>query len=163
LKSRPTRHKTPGERFPEAGPTGKKIFILEANPLFRENLTRVLNQEKDLAVIGAASTADDVLKAIPLLAPDLVLADISLAGNGPQFVKDLRAMNRNMKVLIISANAKPSQADRLLRAGADGYILKHEDPDEVAVAIHDVLAGQIYVSEEVLTRPKRTSKGPTDS
>ena len=63
-----------------------------------------------------------------------------------------------MKVLVISANAEAAQADRVLRAGADGYILKQEDPEEFAAAIHDVLAGHIYVSDEVLAQPKRASK-----
>jgi DNA-binding NarL/FixJ family response regulator len=163
VKSRLSLQGTPGADSPKGGAPRKKIFIIEHDPIFRENLRIVLNQEQELTVIGEASALDDALKAIPRLDPDLVLADISSSRKGPELVKALRALNRKTRLLVISAHAEAVLADRVLRAGADGYILKHEDPEEVAGAIHDVLAGHIYVSEEVLTRPKKAPKRRTKS
>jgi len=160
MKSRPTGSKTPGHRSPQRSAQHKKLFIVENHPIFREELRRVLKQEKDLTVIGATFVAADALEAIARLDPDLVLVDISFPGrSGMQFIKELRKVNRQVKVLVISMRDEAAYADRVLRAGADGYIMKQEDPEEVASAIHDVLAGHIYISEAVLAnRPKGSSK-----
>jgi DNA-binding NarL/FixJ family response regulator len=132
-------------------PSPRKIFIVEDHPVFREGLVQIINGESDLAVCGEAEDAESALKAIPSLKPDLVLVDISLPGkSGLELIKDLRARNGGVKLLVLSMHDEALYADRVLRAGGDGYIMKQEDPEEVIHAIRDVLGGHIYVSEEVM-------------
>jgi DNA-binding NarL/FixJ family response regulator len=128
-----------------------RIFIVEDHPVFREGLVQLVNGENDLEVCGATDNAKRAFRDIGRLNPELALVDISLPGkNGLELIKELRAANRKAKLLVVSMHDEAIYADRVLRAGGDGYIMKEEDPQEIIHAIHDVLAGHIYVSEEVL-------------
>ena len=143
------------------GPTARRrVFIVEDHPVFREGLVQIINSEGDLTVCGEAGDAEQALKAIPGLKPDLVLVDITLPGkSGLELIKELRSRNRDVKLLVLSMHDEALYADRVLRAGGDGYIMKQEDPEEVVHAIRDVLGGHIYVSEEVVGgRSKAPSK-----
>jgi DNA-binding NarL/FixJ family response regulator len=144
----------------QPSPSPRKVFIVEDHPVFREGLVQVLKDEEDLTVCGEASDADQALRAIARLNLDLVLVDITLPGkSGLELIKELRARNRKVKLLVISMHDEALYADRVLRAGGDGYIMKQEDPDEIIHAIRDVLGGHTYVSEQVLTnRPKPSQK-----
>jgi DNA-binding NarL/FixJ family response regulator len=141
-----------------------RVFIVEDHPVFREGLVQIVNSEKDLTVCGSAGNAAQALRAIPSLKPDLVLVDITLPGkNGLQLVKELQSTNGKAKVLVVSMHDEALYADRVLRAGGDGYVMKQEDPEEIIHAIRDVLNGHIYVSEQILgnkqgTSPKRRSQ-----
>jgi DNA-binding NarL/FixJ family response regulator len=129
----------------------RKVFIVEDHPVFREGLVQVIDSEGDLIVCGEAEDAEHALEAIPGLKPDLVLVDISLPGkSGLELIKELRARNGGVKLLVLSMHDEALYADRVLRAGGDGYIMKQEDPEEVVHAIRDVLAGHIYVSDEIM-------------
>jgi DNA-binding NarL/FixJ family response regulator len=135
----------------ELSQTRKKVFIVEDHPLFREGLVQVINREHDLEICGQAGDAEAAFKEIIRQQPDLVLVDISLPGkNGLVLIKELRKVNQQIKLLVISMHDEALYANRVLRAGGDGYIMKQEDPEEVVDAIRDVLSGHIYVSEEVL-------------
>lgn len=139
-------------------PPLRKVFILEDHPVFREGLVQILNNERDLKVCGAAENAEAALRAVPKLKPDLILVDIGLTGkSGLEFIKEIRAVNRSVKLLVVSMHDEALYADRVLRAGGDGYIMKQENPEELVHAIRDVLAGHIYVSEEVLTSGRKGS------
>jgi DNA-binding NarL/FixJ family response regulator len=136
----------------------RKVFIVEDHPVFREGLVQIINSEGDLTVCGEAANAEQALEAIPNLKPDLVLVDISLPGkSGLELIKDLRARNGGVKLLVLSMHDEALYADRVLRAGGDGYIMKQEDPEEVVDAIRDVLSGHIYVSDEIMAGG---AKGP---
>jgi DNA-binding NarL/FixJ family response regulator len=129
----------------------RKIYIVEDHPTFREGLTQILNSAGDLTVCGMAATADQALPAIARAKPDLVLVDISLPGrSGLELIKEVRSVDRSVKLLVISMHDEAIYAARVLRSGGDGYIMKQEDPEEIIYAIHDVLSGHIYVSEEVM-------------
>jgi DNA-binding NarL/FixJ family response regulator len=131
--------------------TCKKVFIVEDHPVFREGMVQILNAEKGLAVCGEAGDADEALRAVPGLKPDLVLVDLTIPGkSGLELIKELRASRCLAKVLVISMHDEALYADRVLRAGGDGYIMKQEDPEEIVCAVQDVLAGRIYVSEAVI-------------
>ncbi len=139
----------------------KKVYVLEDHPVYREGLLEVVNREQDLRVCGEADNAEDALSEVERLKPDLVLVDISLPGkSGLDFIKELRLVNRKIKVLVVSMHDEAIYADRVLRAGGDGYIMKQEDPEEIVHAIRDVLGGHIYVSEQVLASG---AKGPVKS
>ena len=138
----------------------RKVFIVEDHPVFRQGLAHIVNSEADLTVCGQAGDAEQALRDIVRLKPNLVLVDISLPGkSGLELIKELRARNGGLKLLVVSMHDEALYADRVLRAGGDGYIMKQEDPAEIIDAIRDVLAGHIYVSEEVLAgRPKVSPK-----
>jgi DNA-binding NarL/FixJ family response regulator len=139
----------------ESAPQRHKIFILEEHPAFRKSLTQFLNDTEDLTVCGTAGAVDQALPAIARTKPDLVLADINLLGkSGLQLIKKLRAADRSAKLLVISMLNEAPLAARVLQSGGDGYIMKLEDPVEIIYAIHDVLEGHIYVSEEVMESPQ---------
>jgi DNA-binding NarL/FixJ family response regulator len=130
----------------------KKIFLVEDHPVFREGLVQILNSEEDLQVCGTADNANQALRRIARLKPDLVLIDIGLPDkSGLELIKELRMVDRKIKLLVVSMHDEALYADRVLRAGGDGYIMKQEDPEEIVHAIRDILGGHIYVSEEVLT------------
>ncbi|MEI7940975.1 MAG: response regulator transcription factor [Verrucomicrobiota bacterium] len=136
----------------------RKVFIVEDHPVFREGLAQIINGEGDLTVCGEAGDAEHALAVIPGLKPDLVLLDITLPGkSGLELIKELRALNMSVKLLVLSMHDEALYADRVLRAGGDGYIMKGEDPEEVVHAIRDVLGGHIYVSEQVLARGKEAA------
>lgn len=139
-----------------------RIFMVEDHPTFREGLAQILNGEKDLTVCGEAATAREALQRIDQLKPDLVLVDITLPGtSGLELIKKLRTTNRTVKILVLSMHDEALYVNRVLRAGGDGYIMKQESPEEIVSAIRDVLAGHIYVSEEVLANNPKFSTQPS--
>ncbi len=149
------------EETPSRGGEHKSVFIVEDHPVFREGLVHLLEGEKGLKLCGAAGDAFAARRDIERLKPDLVLLDISLPGkSGLELLKELRAVARQPKVLVISMHDEAVYANRVLRLGADGYIMKKEDPEEIVQAIRDVLSGHIYVSENVLSGPDTAGKSP---
>jgi DNA-binding NarL/FixJ family response regulator len=136
----------------------RKIFLVEDHPIFRQGLAQNLNAEKDLIVCGEAGTAEAALPAVLRLQPDLVVVDITLPGkSGLELIKELRARDTKVKLLVLSMHDEAVFANRVLRAGADGYIMKQEDSEVIVHAIRDVLGGHIYLSEEVLGDTSRAS------
>jgi len=155
MKSRPSgaRKRDPrprGTKREERGSiTASRVFIVEDHPVFRAALVQVIGGEKDLAVCGVASDADGAFDAIGRARPDLVLADIGLPGRGGlELVKDLRAVDRRIKLLVVSMHDAALYADRALQAGANGYVQKQQASEELIQAMRDVLGGQSYVSED---------------
>jgi len=131
----------------------KKIFIVDDHPVFREGLVGLVKREPGWNVCGEADTAPEALAGIERLQPDLVLADIGLPGrNGLELVKDLRAACPEMAVLVISMHDETLYAERVLRAGGRGYIMKQEGPEKMLLAIRQVLNGQIYLSGKMSVR-----------
>ncbi len=139
---------------------GKKIYIVGDHPASCEVLRRILNKAKDLMVCGMASAADQVLPAIARIKPQLVLLNFDFPGQGVRkLIKAIRMLDRSVKLLLISAHGEARDAGKVLRCGGDGYMVKPEDPDEIVGAIHDVLEGHIYVSEEVMeSNPRAQAK-----
>jgi DNA-binding NarL/FixJ family response regulator len=129
----------------------KKVFVVEDHPVYAEGLVEILKSEPGLAVCGQVGSAEDALRDIPGLKPDLVLVDITLPGmSGLELIKRLRPKHPKIKLLVISMREEQLYAARVLRAGGDGYVMKQQDPREIIDAIRDVLAGHIYVSDEVM-------------
>jgi DNA-binding NarL/FixJ family response regulator len=130
-----------------------RIFLVEDHPVFRDGLAKLLNAEPDLSVCGEAGDAKAGLKGIRQLKPDLAVVDLGLPGkSGLELIKEIRAAKLSVKILVVSMFDEALYAQRVLRAGGDGYIMKQEDPQEIIAAIRDVIGGHIYVSEDVFAR-----------
>jgi len=131
----------------------KQIFIVDDHPVFREGLVGLVKREPDLAVCGEADNAPQALAGIEQLNPDLVLLDIGLPGkSGLELTKDLRALLPAIAVLVISMHDETLYAERVLRAGGRGYIMKQEGPEKILQAIRHVLDGEISVSGKMSGR-----------
>lgn len=151
--------KTSGKRSAGSAASVAKVFIVEDHPVFRQGLAQMLEGEEDLSVCGFAQDAEAALPAILQVMPDIILLDLALPGkSGLELIKELRSQDTNIKILVISMHDEALYADRVLRAGGDGYVMKQEAPDEIVHAIRDVLAGRLHVSEAVLAAPKKASK-----
>jgi DNA-binding NarL/FixJ family response regulator len=126
------------------------VFIVDDHPITRYGLTQLLNREPDLQVCGDAATASQALAAIKAARPDLVLADITMPGkSGLEFIKDLRVQHPGVPVLVMSMHDENIYAERVLRAGGRGYIMKSEGGEKLLEAIRTVLQGQVYVSKSI--------------
>ena len=131
----------------------KRIFIVDDHPMMREGLRLIISNEPDLEVCGEAEDAPAALQAMEKLLPDLALVDITLrSGNGLELIKDLHCLAPGVPVLIISMHDELLYAERVLRAGGRGYIMKQEGGKKLMLAIRQVLSGRTYVSEQISAR-----------
>ena len=135
-------------RPPEAGK--RRIFVVDDHPIVRQGLAQLIGNEVDLVVCGQGEDAYQALRAIRQARPDLALVDISLKeSDGIELLKELRGAAPELPVLILSMHDESLYAERALRAGARGYIMKQEAPQTLLSAIRKVLAGDVYVSEKM--------------
>src|SRR6266436_5301135 len=127
-----------------------RVLIVDDHPMTRAGLVHVINHQEDLCVCSEVENAAKALDALDACKPDLVLADITLPDkSGLELIKDIKALRPGLPVLIISMHDESLYAERVLRAGARGYITKHEGGEKLMQAIRHVLSGQIYVSEKM--------------
>jgi len=134
-------------------PSRTKVFLCDDHPLVREWLTQLIQRESDLTVCGEAEDVQEAVTKIEACKPDIVIADISLkTTHGLELVKDLQSRMPSLPVLVLSMHDESLYAERVLRAGAKGYITKQEATKKILFAIRQVLSGQIYVSEKMATR-----------
>ncbi len=128
----------------------KNVLLVDDHPIVRQGLTLLINQESDLTVCGEAEEMYAALNAIKTCKPDIMVVDISLNGpDGLELLKNIRAQQPHLPVLILSMHDEAIYAERALRAGANGYIMKQEATDKVLVALRRILSGEIYVSERI--------------
>jgi len=128
----------------------KRILVVDDHPMMRQGLAQLINNEPDLTVCCEADNAGQALDLASNNKLDLVLADISLPGrNGLELIKDILALRPAMPILVVSMHDESLYAERVLRAGARGYIMKQEGGKKLMGAIRQVLSGQIYVSEKM--------------
>src|SRR5690606_31085358 len=127
-----------------------KMFVVDDHPLIRQGLAQLINREPDMYVCGEAEDAPRALKGIAARHPDLVIVDISLQGNnGIELTKSIKALYKGLRILVLSMHDENIYAQRVLRAGANAYVMKQESPERVIEAIRRTLNGDIYVSEKV--------------
>ncbi|MEO8578148.1 MAG: response regulator transcription factor [Gemmatimonadales bacterium] len=127
-----------------------RVFLVDDHPIVRQGLTLLINQEPELMVCGVAEEAESVPASIAALAPDVLVLDISLRGpDGLELLKTIRAVDQTLPILVLSMHDETIYAERALRAGANGYIMKQEATEKVLVAIRRILRGEIYVSERI--------------
>ena len=130
-----------------------KILIVDDHPIVRRGLKELINHEKDLVVSGQAEDAHQAMGAIRAQKPDMAIVDISLKGtSGLELIKNIRIQYPSLPVLTLSMHAEFLYAERALRAGAKGYIMKQQATEDLIVAIRKVLAGHVYISDTVATK-----------
>jgi len=133
--------------------TKRKVFVVDDHPIVREGLTLLINREADLAVCGVAEETHSALRTIEVLKPDILIVDISLNGpDGLDLLKTIRTKDPDLPVLILSMHDESIYAERVLRAGANGYIMKQEATERVLVALRRILNREIYVSDRVANK-----------
>jgi DNA-binding NarL/FixJ family response regulator len=130
-----------------AAPPRKRVFIVDDHPVVRQGLAQLINGESDLTVVGQGEDAYTALKAMRAAQPDVALLDISLKdADGLELLKELKSQGATFPVLMLSMHDETLYAERALRAGARGYVMKQEAPDVLLGALRKVLAGEIYLS-----------------
>jgi DNA-binding NarL/FixJ family response regulator len=131
----------------------KQLLIVDDHPMMRTGLAQLIDNEPDLKVCAEADNAGQALDAVVRRQFDLILLDISLPDkNGLELIKDILVLKPELPVLVVSMHDEALYAERVLRAGARGYIMKQEGGKKFLQAIRRVLAGQIYVSEKMSSR-----------
>ena len=131
-------------------PRKHRVFLVDDHPVVRQGLTLLINQEPDLTVCGVAEEAESVPASLASLAPDVLVLDISLRGrDGIDVLKTIRAAGHTLPVLMLSMHDETIYAERALRAGANGYIMKQEATEKVLVAIRRIISHEVYVSERI--------------
>ena len=139
---------TSRRRSPSIGLRKARILLVDDHPTMREGLARVIDDTDDLIVSGQAENIHSALELIETTQPDLAILDVTLRReNGLELIKDLKIRHPKLIVLVHSMHDEQVYAQRSLRAGARGYLMKHEPPAQLLHAIRHVLAGEIYLSE----------------
>jgi DNA-binding NarL/FixJ family response regulator len=135
----------------------RKVLIVDDHPIVRQGLRLMINEEQDLVVCGEAQSEREARSAIREHEPDVVIVDISLAqGDGLELVRDVHAHHAGLPMLVLSMHDELIYAERLLAAGASGYIMKQAASDQLLVALRRVLAGGTYLSETLAQSLERS-------
>ena len=134
-------------------PDKAQIILVDDHPIVRQGLAELINHEADLVV---CSQAEDALQAMELVKesePDIIIVDISLKEtSGLELVKDIRVRYPQLPILVLSMHDESLYAERSLRAGAKGYIMKQEATERVITAIRKVLMGELYISDRMTAK-----------
>jgi len=126
------------------------IMIVDDHPIIREGISKIINQQPDLDVRSEASSAREAMTKLREAIPDLAIIDVSLKNTtGIELIEEIKSTFSDFPILVLSMHSESLYAERALRAGARGYIMKHEPAEEVIKAIRQVLGGKIYLSQEM--------------
>ena len=134
----------------KSAPAKRRILLVDDHVIVRDGLAQLIAREEDLTVAGEASSAEEALETVTKCKPDLAVVDISLGGaNGLELIKNLGALDEKLRILVLSMHDESYYAERALRAGAHGYVMKRAGRDQILRAIRTVLNGEIFVSEQI--------------
>ena len=146
-----------------SGREKQRVLIVDDHSVLREGLTMVINQESDLLVCGEAADALEGIRAVAASQPDVVILDLSLtSGSGLEFIKDIKVQYPDLRILVLSLHDEALYAERVLRAGARGYIMKRASTAELLVALRKVLRGDVYLSERMASLIVTQTVGNSD-
>lgn len=133
-------------------PKRARILVVEDHPLVRERLADIINQESDLSVCGEAEDQPQALQAIKTAHPDLAIIDLNLKNSdGLELIEEVHSRWPQLLMLVVSMHDESLYAERVIQAGARGYITKQEAARDVLLAIHRVLDGDIYLTYRIVT------------
>lgn len=136
------------------------VIIIDDHPLFSRGLSQLIETQEDFKVIGLAKDRNDALSLLDKVTPDLAIVDLNLGQeDGLELIKDIIVMHPQIKILVLSMHDERFYAERAIKAGAKGYIMKAEAESQVINAIQTVYGGDIYLSENEKQRLKAVSKG----
>ena len=159
----------PNPKNKSATPSKHRILIVDDHPIFSMGMTELINQEAALTVCGSSDDLATARRAIEQLKPDLIILDISLkTGNGIDLIEEMTYRGSALPILVLSMHDETIWAERCIRAGAKGYLMKQEAPESVVAAIENILAGRLHVSERIMGRvlsllkqqPEKSSVSP---
>ena len=126
----------------------RRVMVVDDHPIVRQGLTQLINQEKDIEVCCEAESLPDALETVGACNPDIAIVDIALGqSNGVRLIELMSQQHPNIPVLALSMHDESLYAERCLKAGAKGYIMKKEAPENVIVALKKILKGEIYISD----------------
>jgi DNA-binding NarL/FixJ family response regulator len=129
-----------------------KLLVVDDHPFFRQGVVDWINRQPDLTCCAEAESASGALDAARKCKPDMALLDLRLGpDDGLELIKILRAEQPDLRILVISQNEEMLFAERSLRAGANGYLMKEEGPAEIRLAIAEILKGELFVSRRMAT------------
>ncbi len=137
-----------------------RILIVDDHPIMRRGLAELINLEKDLMVCGEADSAQAALEFIKVHKPQVALVDLSLKNeSGLELIKDIKARFPEVLMLVVSMHDEGFYAERALRAGAKGYVMKQQATEQVLVAIRRILTGEVYLSDAMSSKILRNFTG----
>ena len=140
------------------------VIIIDDHPLFSRGLSQLIETQKDYKVIGMAKNRNEALSLLDTTKPDLAIVDLNLGQeDGLELIKDIIVIHPKTKILVLSMHDERFYAERAIKAGAKGYIMKEEAESQVINAIKTVTSGEIYLSENEKNRIKELSQGGSDS
>ncbi|WP_415907186.1 response regulator transcription factor [Oleiharenicola sp. Vm1] len=142
-----------GTAASHAPAAAKKILLVDDHPITRQGLRTLISQQPGLTVVGESDNAAQAMELATKLEPDIAIVDIALrSANGIELTKNLKAHSPGLLILIVSMHDEDLFAERALRAGARGYLMKHEASEKVVEALEKIAAGELYISERVRAR-----------
>ena len=146
-------------------PSPVRLLVVDDHPIVRQGMARLIEAEPDLEIVAEAETADEALQAVDREEVDFVILDIGLRqGSGLDVIGQIRARRAELPILVLSMHQERFYAERVLRNGAQGYVMKQGDPAEIVPAIRRILAGDLYLSPALADElVRRAVEGPDES
>jgi DNA-binding NarL/FixJ family response regulator len=149
------------EAPPAADPNRRRITIVDDHPMMRAGLVQLISKQPDLAVCGEAGSPAEAFRELARSRPDLLVADLTMPGRGGfDFIRDALALHAGLPILIVSMHDETIYAERALRAGARGYIMKEAGGENLLLAIRSVLGGRVYLSPALSSEILEGLSGP---
>ncbi len=150
---------TPKQKLPRPS-RRQRVLVVDDHPMLRAGLRELINKQADLECCGEAGNAGDALSEISRCHPDVLLTDLSMPGrSGAELIKDALALLPGLPILVVTMHDERIHAERVLRAGARGYVMKEAGPEKLLAAIRKVAAGEVYASEQLSARLLDTFTG----
>jgi DNA-binding NarL/FixJ family response regulator len=135
------------------GGVKKQVFIVDDHPIMRDGISQLINQQGDMEVCGCASSGPEALNHLDAAEPDMLMVDLSLPGmDGIELIKIVRKRRASLPILVLSMHPESLYAERAIRAGAKGYVMKHASADTLLSAIRRVLSGKLFLSPVMAER-----------
>lgn len=145
----------------KGSPARRRVFLVDDHPMMRAGLVGLIRSQPDLEVVGEASDAPSALQSVAATRPDLVVTDLTLPGrSGIELIKDLLAQIPGLPILVLSMHDEMVYAERALRAGARGYLMKEAGGERLMAAIREVLSGKVSVSPRMAAALLDAMSGP---